>query len=222
MGPFLFFLQTCVQFLSLTLLLLVCLGPYINIYLTHEGKRYAKWKSSVHYDTTVEVFNEVFQFNISKMDVNLIMLCIHIKEYHRFGCTEGLILYCTVESLSLSLSNQDTVGPDQSVLNSEVSSFQRLLSTQMWHLRQKMCPDREVPLWVHVYIYTLMYCTCTVISGSFSANFSTCTKMIILRVSIHLAKLDSNSKQCRISDMILIRHSHTHTNTHTHTHTHRG
>jgi hypothetical protein len=57
--------------------------PYINIYLTHDGKRFAKWKSSVHYDTAVQVFNEVFQFNISKMDTNLIMLCIHVKEYHR-------------------------------------------------------------------------------------------------------------------------------------------
>ena len=59
------------------------IGPYINIYLTHDGKRFAKWKSSVHYDTAVQVFNEVFQFNISKMDTNLIMLCIHVKEYHR-------------------------------------------------------------------------------------------------------------------------------------------
>ena len=58
-------------------------GPYINIYLTHDGKRFAKWKSSVHYDTAVQVFNEVFQFNISKMDTNLIVLCIHVKEYHR-------------------------------------------------------------------------------------------------------------------------------------------
>ena len=36
--------------------------------------------------------------------------------------------------IQLNLSNQDTIVPDLSVLNSEVSSIQRLLSTQMWHL----------------------------------------------------------------------------------------
>ena len=58
-------------------------GPYVNIYLTYDGKRYAKWKSTVHYDTAVPVFNETFQFNVSKMDLNLVMLCVHVKEYHR-------------------------------------------------------------------------------------------------------------------------------------------
>ena len=32
-------------------------------------------------------------------------------------------------------SNLDTIGADSSVLNSEVSLIQRLLSIQMWHLR---------------------------------------------------------------------------------------
>ena len=31
--------------------------------------------------------------------------------------------------------NLDTIGPDYNVLNSEVSLIQRLLSTQMWHLK---------------------------------------------------------------------------------------
>ena len=34
--------------------------------------------------------------------------------------------------IQFNLSNQDTIGPDENVLNSEVSSFQRLSSTQTW------------------------------------------------------------------------------------------
>ena len=40
----------------------------------------------------------------------------------------------------VTFCNQDTIGPDYSVLNSEVSSFQRLLSIQMCHLRQTSTP----------------------------------------------------------------------------------
>ena len=35
-----------------------------------------------------------------------------------------------------NLSNQDTIRADLNVLNREVFSIQRLLSTQMWHLGQ--------------------------------------------------------------------------------------
>ena len=50
-----------------------------------------------------------------------------------------------------------TIGPDQNVLNSEVFSFQRFLSTKytMWHLGQmkvvsltQRCPYREIPLYI--------------------------------------------------------------------------
>ena len=58
------------------------------------------------------------------------------------------------------LTNQDTIGSDQGVLNSEVSSFQRLLSTQMWHLGQMKvsclrCPDREIRLCIFTGQFTL-------------------------------------------------------------------
>lgn len=66
-------------------------GPYVNAYLTHDGKRYAKWKSSVQYDTALPVFNEEFQFNITQMDLNLIKITLHIKEYHRFEDTRQYI-----------------------------------------------------------------------------------------------------------------------------------
>ena len=50
---------------------------------------------------------------------------------HRFLI--GIRIHCDAY---IYISNQDTIVTDESVLNSEVSSFQRLLSTQMWHLRQ--------------------------------------------------------------------------------------
>lgn len=92
-------------------LLFTLAGPYVNIYLTHDGKRYAKWKSSVHYDTAVELFNETFQFNISKMDTSLVKLCIHIKEFHRYryfmaywiSCAFSNSFYKTPNSSSLQL-----------------------------------------------------------------------------------------------------------------------
>ena len=65
------------------------LGPYVNIYLLYEGEKYAKWKSSIKHDTAVAVFNETFQFNIATMELNLITLCIHVKDFHRLAhdCT---------------------------------------------------------------------------------------------------------------------------------------
>ena len=42
----------------------------------------------------------------------------------------------SVIRVSRPLSNQDTIRTDSSVLNSELSSFQRLLSIQMWYLGQ--------------------------------------------------------------------------------------
>ena len=52
----------------------------------------------------------------------------------------GGVLACGSETGGVrnnrNLSNQDIIGPDLSVLNSEVSLIQELLSTQMWLLGQ--------------------------------------------------------------------------------------
>ena len=48
----------------------------------------------------------------------------NLQDKHLFGCIQW------------NLSNQDTIGPDYNVLNSEVSLSQGLLSTQMCYLGQ--------------------------------------------------------------------------------------
>ena len=54
-----------------------------------------------------------------------LQMCINMYE-------SNIYVHITTHILQWNLSNQDTIVTDYS----EVSSFQRLLSTQMWHLGQ--------------------------------------------------------------------------------------
>ena len=59
--------------------------PYIKIYLLHKGSRQAKWKSSVKKNTLVPIYNEPFQFDITDMNLQDIVLDISVIDFDRLG-----------------------------------------------------------------------------------------------------------------------------------------
>ena len=80
--------------------------------------------------------------------------------------------YICMYSGTSNLSNQDTNGAEESVIVSEVSSFQRLKCMQErymgWekvsclerctHFRSVLIREREVPLYTSTYIHSITYC----------------------------------------------------------------
>ena len=59
--------------------------PYVKVYLVYQGKRVSKWKSSVKKNTLVATFNEPFQFDLEKKDINHVELEVVILDYDRFS-----------------------------------------------------------------------------------------------------------------------------------------
>ena len=59
--------------------------PYVKVYLVYQGKRVSKWKSSVKKNTLVATFNEPFQFDLEKKDINHVELEVVIMDYDRFS-----------------------------------------------------------------------------------------------------------------------------------------
>lgn len=57
------------------------IDPYVSVKLNVRGKKQQKWKSSVHKGTLTPVFNEPFQFDISKLDINSVSLEITVKNH---------------------------------------------------------------------------------------------------------------------------------------------
>ena len=59
--------------------------PYVKVYLVYQGKRVSKWKSSVKKNTLVATFNEPFQFNFEKKDINDVGLEVVVMDYDRLS-----------------------------------------------------------------------------------------------------------------------------------------
>ena len=59
--------------------------PYVKVYLVYRGKRVSKWKSSVKKNTLVATFNEPFQFDLEKKDINHVELEVVVMDYDRFS-----------------------------------------------------------------------------------------------------------------------------------------
>ena len=59
--------------------------PYVKVYLVYQGKRVSKWKSSVKKNTLVATFNEPFQFDLEKKDINHVELEVVVMDYDRFS-----------------------------------------------------------------------------------------------------------------------------------------
>ena len=59
--------------------------PYVKVYLVYQGKQIAKWKTSVKRNTLIAVFNEPFQFDLEKKDINSVGLEVAVMDYDRFG-----------------------------------------------------------------------------------------------------------------------------------------
>ena len=63
-----------------------CLAdPYVKIYMIHEYKRMNKWKTEVKKNTLVPIYNELFQFDVSGMDVRSVSLEIWVMDYDWFS-----------------------------------------------------------------------------------------------------------------------------------------
>lgn len=58
--------------------------PYVKVYLLHRGKRREKWKTSTKKGTLAPVFNELFQFDVSNMQINDVTLQLVLMDFDRF------------------------------------------------------------------------------------------------------------------------------------------
>ena len=82
---------------------LVSTDPYVKLYLLHRGVRQTKWKTSVKRNTLTPVYNEPFQFDISRMDITDISLEVIILDYDRFSRNDlvgGFFIGETVQTKS--------------------------------------------------------------------------------------------------------------------------
>ena len=62
------------------------LDPYIKVHLMYKGKRKKKWKTAVKRNTLTPVFNEAFQFEISKeMDMSEVFIRLSLMDYDRLS-----------------------------------------------------------------------------------------------------------------------------------------
>lgn len=61
-----------------------CVDPYVKIYLMCEGRRLAKWKTTIRKNTLVPIFNERFQFHVPPVDLSTIVLELRVMDYDRF------------------------------------------------------------------------------------------------------------------------------------------
>lgn len=59
--------------------------PYVKIYLLNKGNRQVKWKSSVKKNTLVPIYNEQFQFDVTDMNIQDIVLDITVIDFDRLG-----------------------------------------------------------------------------------------------------------------------------------------
>ena len=59
--------------------------PYVKIYLVYQGRRIARWKSTIKRNTLIAVFNEPFQFDLEKRDINKVSLEVLLMNYDRFS-----------------------------------------------------------------------------------------------------------------------------------------
>ena len=57
----------------------------MKVYLVHQGRRIAKWKTSVRRNTLAAVFNEPFRFDLEKRDINNISLEVRVMDYDRLN-----------------------------------------------------------------------------------------------------------------------------------------
>ncbi len=57
----------------------------MKLYLVHGGVRQAKWKTSVKKNTLTPVFNEPFQFDVSRVDINSVRVEAVVMDYDRFS-----------------------------------------------------------------------------------------------------------------------------------------
>ena len=105
------------------------------------------------------------------------------------------------EHVQWNSSNLDTIGPEESVLISEVSLFQGFKSTQTWYLGRKKvsclerCPYfkgatyRGVLLWVYTYT-----CTCIKLTYSDGSECSAICRVFNRRIHCthHLDMVENN------------------------------
>ena len=68
--------------------------PYVKVYLVYQGRRIAKWKSSIKRNTLAAVFNEPFQFDLERMDIEKVSLEVLVMDYDRFSRNDiiGIVL----------------------------------------------------------------------------------------------------------------------------------
>ena len=68
--------------------------PYVKVYLVYQGRRIAKWKSSIRRNTLAAVFNEPFQFDLEQRDIFDISLELLVMDYDRFSRNDimGIVL----------------------------------------------------------------------------------------------------------------------------------
>ena len=58
--------------------------PYVKVCLLHRGKRREKWKTSTKKGTLAPVFNELFQFDVSNMQIKDVTLQLVLMDFDRF------------------------------------------------------------------------------------------------------------------------------------------
>ena len=68
--------------------------PYVKLYLVYQGRRIAKWKSSVRRNTLAAIFNEPFQFHLERRDINSVSLEVLVMDYDRLNQDDimGIVL----------------------------------------------------------------------------------------------------------------------------------
>ena len=109
--------------------------PYVKVYLVYQGRRVVKWKSTVKRNTLVAVFNEPFQFDLEKKDINHVGLEIVVMDYDRFTRNDYIgtvLLGANVHHHSGRSHWTDTIGTSQ----------QRIISR--WHSIKPNLPQTEL------------------------------------------------------------------------------
>ncbi len=104
-----------------------CADPYVKIYLMCEGRRLAKWKTSIRKNTLIPIFNERFQFHVPHMDLSSVVLEIRVMDYDRFTPNDLMGVVLIGENVPQDSGREHWVEMISSV-NQSVSNWHSLLS----------------------------------------------------------------------------------------------
>ncbi len=92
-----------------------------------EGRRLAKWKTSVRKNTLIPIFNERFQFHVPYMDLSSVALEIRVMDYDRFTPNDLMGVVLIGENVAQESGREHWAEMISSV-NQAVSNWHPILS----------------------------------------------------------------------------------------------